>query len=119
MVELILPPRLRSASHPFADLCNKPADLQVVAHSVATSLARSFKDDAARHDGLFITHTAAEERRRAEILFKWFRRLRGDLGYSLSMALDELPRALRAELDGTPYEPPPKGRSRGVEGVLA
>jgi hypothetical protein len=119
MVDLILPAHMRSASHPFADLLHKKEDFSRVSYAIMRALARSFKEDASRTDGLLTTHTESEEKRRSRILFEWFRRLRGDLGYSVSSAIDELPRALRAELDGTPYEPPPKDRVRGVQGVQA
>jgi hypothetical protein len=117
MVELILPPHMKADGHPFAGLLARPQDFQAAATGIARVLAGSFAEDARRADGPVLTHTDAEERRRARLLFEWFRRFRGDLGYSLSMTLAELPRALRAELDGTHYEPPPKGRTRGVEGA--
>lgn len=64
-------------------------------------------------------HTQAEERRRGMIMMRWFRVMRCDLGYSVQKALDLIPKALRTELDGGTYEPPPKNRLWSPEGVLA
>jgi hypothetical protein len=49
--------------------------------------------------------TKNDVKRRFDILAKWFKVMRGDLGWSLQRALDTLPRALRAELDGEEFVP--------------
>lgn len=45
---------------------------------------------------------------RFRICIKWFVTLRRDLGWSVPRILDDLPKALRHELDGTPYSPDEK-----------
>lgn len=97
---------------PFLSLLNERGNYPLVARKFASTLAASFAEDARRNGAEFVRkiHTQDEEKRRAEILGKWFRRLRGDLGFSLNRTLDELPRALRAELDGGSYTPPEKNR---------
>lgn len=58
--------------------------------------------------------TDTEIRRRVNICFDWFMRLRQDCGYSAEKALDHLGLALSAELDGTDFEPPPADGAWGV-----
>jgi len=93
---------------PFLRLIRHPQEHRRVVAAFMQTLAGSFELDKQRNGAEFAKriHTQSEERRRSEIIARWFRRLRGDLGFSLSRALDELPRALRAELDGGSYTPP-------------
>lgn len=93
---------------PFLSLLDSPGDERRVLNAFATILARSFQEDRRRQGEEFVRriHTQAEERRRAKIIGKWFREMRAGLGYSLSRTLDEIPRALRTELDGGKYTPP-------------
>jgi hypothetical protein len=65
---------------------------------------------AAIVEGSYVRHpmrhtTQAEHRRRGEILVKWFRTLREEKKWALDRALQALPDALDAELDGRTYEP--------------
>lgn len=46
-----------------------------------------------------------EVKRRGEICLRIFRELRGDLKWTVDRILDALPRFLRSELEGTPWEP--------------
>ncbi len=81
----------------FLDLVQEQ---QVCAVTVAVerAIARSLRDDNARVTG-------DEIRRRFAICERLVRRLRGDLGWGLQRVLDHLPRYLRCELDGVPWEP--------------
>ena len=58
----------------------------------------SFQDDQSRP-------TTNEIERRMWICINTFKMLRGDLHYSTERALDSIPVALRAKLDGIPWEP--------------
>jgi len=58
--------------------------------------------------------TQAELKRRSEIMARWFRVFRGDLGYSISQCEMEIGKALRSELDGTLFTPVAALRSYGV-----
>ena len=81
----------------FADLV--AADqVGCVSLAIERAIERSFREDGARVTG-------AEVRRRFAICERLFRRLRGDLGWGLQRALDHLPRYLRCELDGIPWQP--------------
>lgn len=66
--------------------------------AIERAIARSFTEDGARPTG-------DEVRRRFTICERLVRRLRGDLGWGLRRALDHLPKYLRRELDGVPWEP--------------
>lgn len=66
--------------------------------AIEQAIARSLREDNARVTG-------AELRRRFAICERLLRHLRGDLGWGLQRALDHLPRYLRCELDGVPWEP--------------
>jgi hypothetical protein len=81
----------------FADLV---AGDQVgcVSLAIERAIKRSFREDCARMTG-------DEVRRRFAICERLVRRLRGDLGWGLQRALDHLPRYLRCELDGIPWQP--------------
>lgn len=60
--------------------------------------------------------TRNEVERRFRICIRWFVILRRDLGWSVPRILDDLPKALRHELDGTPYSPDEKHVSWTGEG---
>jgi len=57
------------------------------------------------------TMTRAEISRRTEIVYKWFVTMRADCGYTIEKALDLLPAALRAEMNGDDWVPPPADAS--------
>ena len=113
MVEILIPATHRSdKGHPFADLQDDPQMFRRAVVRFGRTLARSFAEDAARIGAANAErlNTDSERKRRVAILAKWYRILTGDERYSPQHALDEIPRALRAELDGTPYAPPPANR---------
>jgi hypothetical protein len=57
--------------------------------------------------------TAQEVQRRTAILYDCFMLLRAECGYSTTHALDALPVALRARLDGVDWTPAPADRAWG------
>lgn len=92
-------------STPFADLV--PADkVGEVTLKFEELILRSFAEEVARTRLTIVRpRTAAEVKRRFNILADWFKVLRGDIGWSLQRVLDELPMALRKTLDGEQYVP--------------
>lgn len=62
------------------------------------TIEKSYVDDKSRP-------TRAETKRRFEMLEKTFRVLRSDYSWGMQRILDELPRSLRCQLDGAPWEP--------------
>lgn len=113
MVEILIP-ALDSSNkgHPFAELAGQPAARAAVEKGMTRALSLAYQEDARRSGSEFARRmdTLAERRRRFKILVKWYGILTVDCRYSPQHAVDELPRALRAELDGTPYAPPPANR---------
>ncbi len=97
------------ASTPFADLLSDGQAVQVTL-KFEQLIMESFATDAGREaiakgtKGKAVA-TAAEIKRRFNILADWFKTLRGDLGWSLQRIFTELPFALRAKLDGQLYVP--------------
>lgn len=93
-----------------------PAKLMQVFDSITRAVARSFEDDR-QNSGIILLSglnpSEAEIKRRTEICYDWFVRLRGDCSYSTRKALDYLPKALRTTLDGAIFEPPPATNSWG------
>jgi hypothetical protein len=96
-------------------LVKDEASLRRVFAAVGRVVRNSFVEDRAA--SLIVTvsvaPTEAEVKRRANICYDWFAKLRVDLHYSTQRALDSLPRALRATLDGTVWEPPAPERAWG------
>lgn len=90
---------------PFAALLSRDADLVRVFKKLEEVLWTSFAMDIRRNLGIQTRPTAHEIRRRFKICEAWFRRARGDLGFSLERTLDLMNHALRAELDGLPFDP--------------
>jgi hypothetical protein len=111
MPAIIDPFHASDTQHPFKELERDPARLRATMARFERILEASFAFDAQRDGTDFAAriNTAAERRRRAAILAKWFRALRG-LGHSVERSIDDLSRALRCELDGDAYQPPPKNR---------
>ncbi len=76
---------------------------------ISDAVLASFRAD--RMPGRIILVTAqarvteAERKRRVMLCVSIFKVLRGDMKWSLEKIVDHLPRYLRAELDGTPWEP--------------
>jgi len=109
MGQIIVPSRHRADNgSPFADLVGTPQKYKLVAQRFAQILAASFDDDERRQGKDYAKRvcTQQEQKRRAEILGRWFREMRGDLGWSVERTLDHLAVALRTELDGGTYTPP-------------
>lgn len=86
-----------------------------VVHGIEQAVALSFAED--REPGrIILVHalprvTRAEMVRRIQLCVKIFRVLRGDLKWSIERILDSMPKYLRAELDGTAWEPEAKRQS--------
>jgi len=74
-------------------------------------VAASFREDAQEQQGRIGAHivstrpTDSEIKRRLDICKRWFGVLRNDYGYSFPRIFDTLPHALRADLDGKPFNP--------------
>jgi hypothetical protein len=66
--------------------------------AIERAITRSFTEDGSRATG-------DEVRRRFAVCERVVRRLRGDLGWGLQRVLEHLPRYLRCELDGIPWQP--------------
>jgi hypothetical protein len=118
MSMIIVPGQHRADAKPFAELGNKiqlrrEAEAQIIRH-----LELSFNLDAKRHGIEFAKRhaTDTELQRRTAIMLRWYRKLRHS-GYGHYQTMDELPVALRAELDGENYTPPAKGRLWVPRGV--
>lgn len=65
---------------------------------ITKTIEGSFIEDRSRITG-------REVRRRFTICERWFRALRSEHGWSVPRILDNLPRILRADLDGAPFDP--------------
>ncbi len=97
-------------STPFVELLNHPGQAAEVTQKFEAMIMESFATDAARKaiaSGVQgeARVTGAELKRRFNVLADWFKVMRGDMGWSMSRTFDELPRALRSQLDGEIYVP--------------
>jgi hypothetical protein len=117
---IITPTSPTSEPTPFYRLLDNPEQYEATVRRMMMILAGSFRTDQQRTGKGYRSKavTEHEKRRRMTILIKWFRLMRSESGYSLQRTLDELPRALRTELDGRVFEPPPKNRLWTPEGVF-
>jgi len=88
---------------PFASLLSKEEDLKRVFEKIEEVLWTSFAMDIRLRLGG--RPTGNEIHRRFKICENWFRRARAELGLSLEKTLDLMNHALRAELDGLPFDP--------------
>lgn len=88
----------------FAQLFNNPTDFELVLASIEHTIMASFSIDAVV---LKRTPKITQEKVKArfKVCEKWFRVMRGDLGYGLKRTLDSLPKALACELIGDTFEP--------------
>jgi len=107
-MELIVrPTHDLGAAHPFAALAARHDQQARIVRAIQSAVDRSFAEDAAqvpaaqREHFLTRVRTTSEERRRVQLAFEAIRAYRHH-HYSLQRALDELPRALRARLEGQP-----------------
>lgn len=85
----------------LTDLLNNPISLGAVTNGIEAAITKSFRTHPMRHK------TEAEVRRRFDICVRWFRTFRTDsrFKFSIDRCVNELPKALRAELDGVTYTP--------------
>jgi hypothetical protein len=91
-------------THLYLVFREQPEQLNVVMEEMTLIVGGSFLADGSKM-------TRNEVKRRLQMSAKWLLTLRQDVGWSVQRALDELPKALRSELDGIPYEPSREGRS--------
>src|SRR5512141_2637507 len=89
---------------PFASLLSHEGDLKKVFAKLEEVLWTSFAMDIRMKYGSG-KPTGAEIQRRFKICEEWFRRARAELGFSLEKTLDLMNHALRAALDGLPFDP--------------
>lgn len=106
-----LPYQHQATGTPFGDLAGEPELLMRVQIAMSDAIAKSFRQDAAKHGFEFVrrVNTDSERKRRAQMLAMLYRRMRGDWGWSVLRTIDTLAEALRVELDGGTYERP-RGR---------
>lgn len=118
MSMIVVPKNPMAEGKPFADLAEDPEKFRRAMRRFVLILEQSFTVDARLHGEAFAKRhkTELEMKRRANILGKWYRSLR-NLGYGHIKTMDELPKALRAELDGESYTPPERSRLWVPEGV--
>lgn len=94
-----------------------PHQMRAVEIAVTRVVANTFHEDASKGAGLQgriageVRATEAEVRRRASLAWDWFVTMRAECGFSTQHALDLLPAAVRSELDGVPWIPPPPDRA--------
>jgi len=103
------------------DLLDDPVQAKQAFVMFQRILAGSFREEERRHGKEFRKRiqTQDEMNRRADIIAKWFREMRCSLGYSMQKCMAEIPNALRAELDGARYTPPPKDKMyRAAESTI-
>lgn len=101
---------------PFGDLLTDSRQMLRVGLMFEKELKRSFDEDERRQGKAFRerVQTQAELKRRCDIMARWFRVFRGDLGFSIARCEAEIGRALRSELDGEIYTPPASVGTFGV-----
>lgn len=112
-MEVLIPNSFKATRSPFSDMLLSPRQALRASRMFESVLRKSFEEDE-REMGIEFRRriqTGSEMRRRAEIMARWFRVFRGDLGYSLAKIEAEIGSALRSELDGGIYSPAPAGRS--------
>jgi len=96
-----------------------PERVRQIVTRITRVVAETFEEDRRRSAIVLlrgVSPTDAEVKRRTDLAYDWFIRLRTEAGYSSTKALDLLPRAVRAELDGESWEPPPAERGWTAEG---
>jgi len=99
------------------EFTNNGRNLQRLTIAITICVRDSFKEDLRRASLVtprMLNPTTSDIRDRTLLCYDWFIRLRGDLSYGFEKAVDTLPRALRHELDGDDWTPPPADKSWGV-----
>lgn len=91
-------------AQPFAGLLNKPEDFALVCSRLEHMIMESFGIDA-HVLGTQPQITKAKIKHRFHICEKWFRIMRGDMGFGLIKTLDILPKALACELLDQEFDP--------------
>lgn len=88
-------------------LLKNPRRFEQVVRRIASVVKASFNQDVIVRPYI----TDAEVKERTELCYDLFIQMRVDLHYSAHKALDVLPTALRAQLDGTEWRPSDPARS--------
>jgi len=111
MANIIIPQQHRADGQPFAELAGDTRKVREALVLFTQILAQSFNDDAVIYGVDYAKRhsTDTERKRRADIMGRWYRDLR-NAGYGHIQTMDEIPKALRAELDGGNYTPPERNR---------
>lgn len=99
----------------------QPRQIQEIVARFPQIIGDSFKEE--RRSKLILLPsekvTAVEVKRRTDICYDWLMIMKVDCHLSLAQAMDALPRALRATLNGDEWEPPNVGRSWGTRERVA
>ena len=90
---------------PFLKLLGSHSDLKRVTDRIGSCIWKSFGQDVQRNPFSKPVMTQHEIKRRFKMCEEWFRRARGDLGFSMDKTLDLMQHALRCALDGKEYDP--------------
>lgn len=98
----------RTDARPFAELFNDPTDFNRVFDSLEHTIMASFAIDYAVL-GREPEITEEKVKARFKICEKWFRVMRGELGFGLVKTLDLIPKALACELTDQEYDPEKEG----------
>lgn len=94
----------------FLDLVQQDQIPKVV-RGIEAAVLKSFEAEKLPGRIILVTGASAasprqaEMKRRVELCTKIFKSLRGDLSWGIDRILDQMPRFLRCELDGVPWEP--------------
>jgi hypothetical protein len=95
----------RVERQPFLELFNREGDFERVVDRIEHVVFQSFAQLDTAILGRVPEMTDAEVSRRVVICEKWFRIMRGDLGWGLIRTLDTLALALGHELVGIEFDP--------------
>lgn len=116
----IIDPGERRERRPFLGVASNRNALRTAYRIFHDTVEQSFAEDQRHHGEFFVTKTRTkhEEKRRLRICFRWFEVMRRDYSFSLQRIADELPRALRTELNGGTYSPPERQTLWAPEGDL-
>lgn len=97
------------------EYADEPGRLRMMLDAIVETVGASFVADTKPINGVIDTDRVKmpleEIKRRTEMCAKWMMILRRDYKWATHRVLDELPKALRCELDGIPYTPTREGRA--------